>query len=205
MKENTSRENNSHWNIGFQSTKSGAGEQFLLLDCRARACAKGVLFSQTPVAVTLALVIKCGNDDDDTTATATNHHDNDDDNDDTLCHSHQRPTRPRVANGYVSMQTNFLSELIRQVTGVPRDTSRSVRTGGAKLTLEITIMIMVMMMMIMVIMMLMVMIMVMVMVMIMVMMMIMASGGGIGRRPRSLPSSCTQPWACVYIYIYIYI
>ena len=35
-------EKSSHWNIGFQSTKSGAGEQFLLLDCRAMACTKGV-------------------------------------------------------------------------------------------------------------------------------------------------------------------
>ena len=42
-------ENTTHCNISFQSTKSGAGEQFLLLDCRARACAKGMFFSQTPV------------------------------------------------------------------------------------------------------------------------------------------------------------
>ena len=35
--------NNRHWIVSFQSTKSGAGEQFLLLDCRARACAKGAL------------------------------------------------------------------------------------------------------------------------------------------------------------------
>ena len=40
----------THWiHISFQSTQSGAGEQFLLLDCRARACAKRTFFSQTPV------------------------------------------------------------------------------------------------------------------------------------------------------------
>ena len=33
------------------STKSGAGEQFLQLDRRAKALTKGVLFSQTPVCV----------------------------------------------------------------------------------------------------------------------------------------------------------
>ena len=31
-------------NISFQSTEPGAGEEFLLLDYRARACAKGVFF-----------------------------------------------------------------------------------------------------------------------------------------------------------------
>ena len=35
--------------IGFQSTKSGPGEQFLLEDCKAKAPAKGVLVSQTPL------------------------------------------------------------------------------------------------------------------------------------------------------------
>ena len=35
------------YNISFQSTKSGAGEQFLILDCRARSFAKGVFVSQT--------------------------------------------------------------------------------------------------------------------------------------------------------------
>ena len=34
--------------LSFQKTKSGAGLQFLLLDCRARACTKGVvLFTDT--------------------------------------------------------------------------------------------------------------------------------------------------------------
>ena len=36
--------------MSFQSAKSGAGEQFLLLACVAKACTKGVLCSQTPVA-----------------------------------------------------------------------------------------------------------------------------------------------------------
>ena len=35
--------------MSFQNTKSGAGLQFLLLDRVARASAKGVLLSQTPV------------------------------------------------------------------------------------------------------------------------------------------------------------
>ena len=48
--KNTPPEKNTCGKISFQSTKSGAGEQFLLQDCRARACAKGTLFSQTPVA-----------------------------------------------------------------------------------------------------------------------------------------------------------
>ena len=36
-------------NIGFQSTRSGGGDTFLPLDCRAKAGVKGVLFSQTLV------------------------------------------------------------------------------------------------------------------------------------------------------------
>ena len=48
--KNTPRENDAHWNVSLQSTRSGAGEQFLLLDCRARACAEGLFFSQTPVS-----------------------------------------------------------------------------------------------------------------------------------------------------------
>ena len=40
VNKNTPPENNTHWNVSFQSTISGAGEQFLLWDCRARACAK---------------------------------------------------------------------------------------------------------------------------------------------------------------------
>ena len=42
-------ENDARWNISFHSTESGAGEEFPLLDFRARACAKGVFLSQTPV------------------------------------------------------------------------------------------------------------------------------------------------------------
>ena len=44
QKENTPREKNTQWSTSFQSTTSEAGEQFLLKDCRARACAKGVCF-----------------------------------------------------------------------------------------------------------------------------------------------------------------
>ena len=35
--KNTPPENNTHWKISFQSSKSSAGEQFVLLDCRERA------------------------------------------------------------------------------------------------------------------------------------------------------------------------
>ena len=47
--KNTPREKNTHWNVSVQSTKSGAGLQFLLWDCRAEACAKGIICSQAPV------------------------------------------------------------------------------------------------------------------------------------------------------------
>ena len=40
---------NRHWNTSFQSTKSGAGLQFLLLDCGARARRKGMFCSETTV------------------------------------------------------------------------------------------------------------------------------------------------------------
>ena len=40
--KNTPPENHIRGKISFQSTKSGAGEQFLLLDCKARAFAKGM-------------------------------------------------------------------------------------------------------------------------------------------------------------------
>ena len=42
--ESTPRQNNAQWKIGFQSTESGAGEQFLMPDSRARARVKGVFF-----------------------------------------------------------------------------------------------------------------------------------------------------------------
>ena len=45
--KDTPPEKSTHWNSSFQNTKSGAGEQFLLLDCRARACAKGLFFFHT--------------------------------------------------------------------------------------------------------------------------------------------------------------
>ena len=51
-KTNTPPENDAHWKISFQSTNSGAGEQFMLLDCMAKARVKGSFCSQTPVQVT---------------------------------------------------------------------------------------------------------------------------------------------------------
>ena len=45
--------------ISFENAKSGAGEQFLLLDCRARACAKGVFISQTPVRYVVSVSQRC--------------------------------------------------------------------------------------------------------------------------------------------------
>ena len=39
--------------ISFQSTKSGAGEQFLLLGVMAKASVKGVFCSQTPVRLSI--------------------------------------------------------------------------------------------------------------------------------------------------------
>ena len=50
VKEITPPENNTRWNISFQSAKSGAGEQFLLLDCRARACQKECLSNPSPIS-----------------------------------------------------------------------------------------------------------------------------------------------------------
>ena len=47
--KNTPPENNRHGHISFQIAKSGAGLQFLPLDCR-RARRKGELISQTPVS-----------------------------------------------------------------------------------------------------------------------------------------------------------
>ena len=47
-------EKNTHGNMSCQSTKSGAGLQFLLWDCRARACAKGVFFTDTGTTRTSA-------------------------------------------------------------------------------------------------------------------------------------------------------
>ena len=48
---NISPEKNARRKIGFGSTKSGAGQQFLLKDCKAMARPKGVCFSQTPVGI----------------------------------------------------------------------------------------------------------------------------------------------------------
>ena len=40
VNKKTPPEKNTLEHISFDNTKSGAGEQFLLLDCRARSCAK---------------------------------------------------------------------------------------------------------------------------------------------------------------------
>ena len=48
LQKSTPPEKSTRRNICFQSAKSGAGEQFLLLDCRARTSAQGVfLFTDT--------------------------------------------------------------------------------------------------------------------------------------------------------------
>ena len=47
--KNTPPDKKTRENTSFENNESGAGEQLLLLDCRARACAKGVFISQTPV------------------------------------------------------------------------------------------------------------------------------------------------------------
>ena len=53
--KNTPPEKKKDGNIGFGNTESGAGEQFLLLDCMAKARAKGVfLFTDTGIFVNRA-------------------------------------------------------------------------------------------------------------------------------------------------------
>ena len=47
IRQNTPLEKKARRRTGFQSIKSGCGEQFLLLDCRATARAEGGWFSQT--------------------------------------------------------------------------------------------------------------------------------------------------------------
>ena len=42
--KNIPPEKKTHRKISLKNTKSGVGEQFLLLDCMAKACAKGVFF-----------------------------------------------------------------------------------------------------------------------------------------------------------------
>ena len=51
VEKHTPPEKHTHWNASFQSIKSCAGLQSLLPDCRARACKRGVFFSQTPVSL----------------------------------------------------------------------------------------------------------------------------------------------------------
>ena len=50
-------EHNINWNDSFQSTKSGAGEQFLLLGCRARARRKWVFVSLAPLVVMRVVIL----------------------------------------------------------------------------------------------------------------------------------------------------
>ena len=45
----TPPEKRAHGQIGFWSTKPGAGEKLLPLECRAKARAEGMTYSQTPV------------------------------------------------------------------------------------------------------------------------------------------------------------
>ena len=56
VKKNTPPEFVIHGHMSFQSTKSGAGLQFLLRDCRARACSKREFVSQTPVLASKSAV-----------------------------------------------------------------------------------------------------------------------------------------------------
>ena len=44
LRKNTPPEKKTLWKISMRSTKSGGGWEFLLLDCRAKACSKGVFF-----------------------------------------------------------------------------------------------------------------------------------------------------------------
>ena len=55
--KDASPENNTPRKIGFRSTKSGAGEQFLLKNRKAKARTPGVCFSQTPVCVCIYIYI----------------------------------------------------------------------------------------------------------------------------------------------------
>ena len=52
-KKNAPPEKNTLEHISFKNTKSRAGEQFLPLDRRARACAEGVCISQAPILLQL--------------------------------------------------------------------------------------------------------------------------------------------------------
>ena len=56
--KNTPPEKKALGKIGFQSTKSGAGEQFLPLDCMATGRVKGMCFSQTPVPNLIGVICR---------------------------------------------------------------------------------------------------------------------------------------------------
>ena len=49
VSKNTPPEKKTRGKISFKNTKSGAGEQFLLQDCKAKACRNVVLVHKTPV------------------------------------------------------------------------------------------------------------------------------------------------------------
>ena len=49
LEQNTPPENRALGEMSLNNTKSGAGEQFLLPGCLAKACVKGMFFSQTRV------------------------------------------------------------------------------------------------------------------------------------------------------------
>ena len=55
--KNTPPEKKRVGQISLQHTKSGAGEQLLLQDCRAQSAIKGMFFSQTPVSNLRARVL----------------------------------------------------------------------------------------------------------------------------------------------------
>ena len=54
--KNTAPEKKACGKISFQSNKSGAGQQLLLQDCRAKARTKGVLF-RTPVVLRRVMLV----------------------------------------------------------------------------------------------------------------------------------------------------
>ena len=55
---NTPPERKILGNISLKDTKSGAGEEFMLQDCRARACSKGVFFHRHGYLFHVASVYK---------------------------------------------------------------------------------------------------------------------------------------------------
>ena len=54
---NTPREKETKRKMGSRGTRAGAGEQFLLKDCRTEAHPKGVFYSQTPVVMMIVIMM----------------------------------------------------------------------------------------------------------------------------------------------------